>query len=233
MRTFRQDELELELAQAQSAFSTEEAKLVAHLGRVGPVMLIALGLAFIPYLRNPTRRLMPSLVICAVLLADASWLVGRTLPSKAENHDFVLSVETRVCRNAFGCSPPADLDGLVAECIQKKMGDLTGVVGLLAGGYVDQKAWEKCQSLVCDDFANCFDREAGLLAMPPDEDRRVLRLVCEAIQQEQTSSKWTEMERALKELQNPALAGALLEEGRQTCRVTNGTEPRTGNRVRK
>ena len=161
MRTFRQDELELELAQAQSAFSTEEAKLVAHLGRVGPVMLIALGLAFIPYLRNPTRRLMPSLVICAVLLADASWLVGRTLPSKAENHDFVLSVETRVCRNAFGCSLPADIDGLVAECIQKKMGDLTGVVGLLAGGYVDQKAWEKCQSLVCDDFANCFDREAG------------------------------------------------------------------------
>jgi hypothetical protein len=41
-------------------------------------MTVALGLAFIPYFRNPTRRLLPSLVLCAVLALDVFWIIART-----------------------------------------------------------------------------------------------------------------------------------------------------------
>jgi hypothetical protein len=224
------------------AFIDYSHALVARLVETVFVILIALGFAFIPYIRNPARRVMPSLVLCAVLVVDASWLVVRTLPSEAETNDVVLALETRVCRKAFGCSPPADINGLVAKCIQGQMEGATGL-DRLARIYVHQKALEKCESLDCADFANCFDREAGLMALPRDEHRRLLRLVCEAIEDVrrrgqatsdvEASSKWTEMEQALDELHNPALAEALREEGRQKCGVTNGAQPGTGDPVRK
>lgn len=40
-------------------------------------MLLAVGLAFVPYVRDPTRRLRPSLVLCAVLALDGYWIVAR------------------------------------------------------------------------------------------------------------------------------------------------------------
>jgi hypothetical protein len=202
-------------------------------------LLIALGLAFIPFIHNPARRLIPSLLFCAVLIADASWLVLRNLPSKVERHEFALALETRVCRKIFACSPSADAAGLVAKCVQGQMQD-TGFRELLQTG-VDQQAWDKCESLECEAFSTCFDREAGLLTLAPDQKRRLLRLICEAIQDESRrsqveaagvpSSTSAEMERALGELQNPPLAAALTEEARKNCPFVNGTELGTADRM--
>jgi len=40
-------------------------------------MLLALGLAFIPYIRNPAGRLLPPFILCAVLALDGYWIVAR------------------------------------------------------------------------------------------------------------------------------------------------------------
>jgi hypothetical protein len=135
-----------------------------------------------------------------------------------------------------------DKNGLVEQCIQEQMEGSTGIEAL-ARFYVHQKALEKCESLDCEKFADCFSREAGLLALPPDQKRRLLRLVCEAIQDVNraggdasgaaASAKWSEMAQALEDLQNPALAAALLEEGRQNCVVANNMERRPSDRISK
>ncbi len=47
-------------------------------------MLLAVGLAFIPYMRAPTRRLLSSFILCAVLALDGYWIVCRAAPNEAK-----------------------------------------------------------------------------------------------------------------------------------------------------
>jgi len=201
------------------------------------VALFALTLAFIFYLRKPVRRWLPSLLLCTVVVVHGSWLVARTLPDKAEVDSEFARLETTVCQKAFKCSPPADFNGLVANCVQGQMRD-TPALHRLPMIYVHQKSLEKCESRDCDDFISCFTREAGLMTLPPNEKRQLLVLVCEAIQDTsgsgramsdpRTSLKWAKMEEALEKLDNPALADALLEEGRLSCAIAGNGKARGG-----
>jgi hypothetical protein len=45
------------------------------------IITLAIGLAFIPYIHDPTRRLRSSLVLCAVLVLHSYWIVARTAPN--------------------------------------------------------------------------------------------------------------------------------------------------------
>ena len=212
--------------------SPEGRHLAAAAFETTTVALCALTLAFIFYLRKPARRWLPSLLLCAVVVVHGTWLVARTLPDKAEIDSEFARLETTVCQKAFKCSPPADFNGSVANCVQGQMRD-TLALHRLPMIYVHQKSLEKCASLDCDDFTSCFTREAGLMTLPPNEKRQLLVLVCEAIQDTsgsgraisdpRTSLKWTKMEEALKKLDNPALADALFEEGRLGCVITHNT----------
>ena len=47
-------------------------------------MLLAVGLAFIPYMRAPTRRLLSSFILCAVLALDGYWIVCRATPNEVK-----------------------------------------------------------------------------------------------------------------------------------------------------
>lgn len=197
--------------------------LAAALFEAAFVGFAALVLAFSTYLKWPHQRLGSSLVFAAMLLADASWYITRHLPSAAEVEQGMTELESRICRKAFACTPIASRDAEIDRCLRQQKDEAARVGPALY--YVHQTALTKCEVLECEAFAECLDREAGMIGLPTPEKQRLRELICRALQDrsvpDPASASWTAVERALEALNNPALAAALAEEGRRTCPVGN------------
>lgn len=202
-------------------------------------MLLAVGLAFIPYIRNPAGRLLPSLMLCAVLALDGYWIVARAAPNEAKpthpvtSHEALLVSSTQLCRKVVACLPQPEIEERLAECIdsQIRLASHDGARGIIV--QLQREGLEKCTALECEDFAVCYAREVGLLSLPLDEKHRLFQLVCEALWEEESRTleteedgpKLMELYKALEELQNPPLAAAIVQEGKAMCASEERVKP--------
>jgi hypothetical protein len=160
-----------------SILTGEHGRLFLAILETAFVLLGALGLAFIPYVRDPTRRLVPSLVLCAVFVAHAAWIVASFVPGKAEIGEAFMASETEVCGKVFACGQPAETQRrLVAECVQRRAQRASERARLPTDYWtmsflmeLNRRGLDKCASLQCDEFATCFDRETGLQLLPAAE----------------------------------------------------------------
>lgn len=179
----------------------------------------ALALAFVCHVKWPHQRLGSSLIVAAVLAADASWYVTRHWPSEAEVDEVADNVAAQLCGQAFACVPPDLRDDAVEQCVAEQRDEI-GRSGL-AMLYVQQSALAACEALECEAFLDCVDREAGLLLLPAAQKRQLLALICRALKEspapDPASPAWTEAEQALEALDNEPLGQALIEEAQRSC----------------
>ncbi len=97
----------------------------------------------------------------------------------------------------------------------------------------------KCSALNCEELANCYAREVGLLSMPSDRKLQLLQLVCQALREEKSRTlettadgpALTELTRVLNEQQNRPLADAILKEGASTCTIDDRGKPGAASRL--
>jgi hypothetical protein len=164
-------------------------------------------------------------VLCATLVVSVILIAARIPP--IASREAVLASSTEVCQKATACVPPAEIESQLAQCIEMQM---RPAVNYEARGFLlhlQRAVLEKCGSLNCDDFKMCFDRELSLLVLPVAEKERLLKLVCEAMLEENNrapgatdESRWkAELDHALNKLQNKPLAEAILQEGESRCKA--------------
>jgi hypothetical protein len=128
------------------------------------VLSLSGGLGFLAYMRDPTRRLLPSIVLCTVLALDMALIIERSLSSKAEFRQALRQVNTSICQKTLACVPDAD----VAACVRRTTPadaaiEAAGYIELGSLVYVYRTALQKCEPLECDEFAQCVDRELSIL----------------------------------------------------------------------
>ncbi len=148
------------------------------------VMVVALGVAFFSYIRNPSRYLRSSLLLCAILAADATWILARRGPDNARtqfptaSREAFLEASREVCRKLTACVPPAEIETRLAECIEMQMLPLSftdndkeraAMLALTSAGLA------KCRSLACDDFEACYKRELGFSSLTAKQKQEFSR----------------------------------------------------------
>ncbi len=200
--------------------------------------LLATGLAFIPYLRNPARRLLPSLTLCAILALDGYWVVSRATSYETNpalpvaSHETLLNSSTELCRKMMACAPQSEIEQRLSECIDSLLGPASNDVARGTVLQVHREVLTRCSALNCEEFTDCFG-EVGLLYLPYKNKQQLLNLVCEAVREAQSRTlgekaagpKVTQLANAFEELRNPPLAEAILEEGISTCISEDSENP--------